>query len=163
MTDKRHCQKGNSPDSCLRSPSYNSVEKDVRLLRQPGCWLRSSHSFKECVIAHWSSDLAPKIQRGLSYTPKTEVVLYTAVAERSLCCWSQIVKSGGGTGSANVGMSNVMKMKTLHTECPRFPLQRQSKEGESVLRNSRKALSDGYQVNIPELFMKGYYLCGDAS
>ena len=23
--------------------------------RQPGCWLRSSHSFKECVIAHWSS------------------------------------------------------------------------------------------------------------
>ena len=29
--------------------------------RQPGCWLRSSHSLKECVIAHWSSDPAPKI------------------------------------------------------------------------------------------------------
>ena len=28
------------------------------MLRQPGCWLRSSHSFKECVIAHWSSDAA---------------------------------------------------------------------------------------------------------
>ena len=28
---------------------------------QPGCWLRGSHSFKECVIAHWSSDLARKI------------------------------------------------------------------------------------------------------
>ena len=27
-------------------------------------WLRGSHSFKECVIAHWSSDLARKIQRG---------------------------------------------------------------------------------------------------
>jgi len=40
------------------------VEKDVRLLRQPGGWLRSSHSFKECVIAHWSSDFALKIQRG---------------------------------------------------------------------------------------------------
>ena len=24
-------------------------------------WLRSSHSLKECVIAHWSSDPAPKI------------------------------------------------------------------------------------------------------
>ncbi len=31
------------------------------MLRQPGCWLRSSHSFKECVIAHWSSDAAPII------------------------------------------------------------------------------------------------------
>ena len=37
------------------------MAKDVRLLRQPGCWLRSSHSFKECVIAHWSSGHAPTI------------------------------------------------------------------------------------------------------
>ena len=27
----------------------------MELHRQPGCWLRSSHTFKECVIAHWSS------------------------------------------------------------------------------------------------------------
>ncbi len=33
----------------------------MQLQRQPGCWLRSSHSFKECVIAHWSSDCAPTI------------------------------------------------------------------------------------------------------
>ena len=33
----------------------------MQLHRQPGCWLRSSHSFKECVIAHWSSSGAPKI------------------------------------------------------------------------------------------------------
>ena len=26
------------------------------LRKQPGCWLRSSHPFKECVIAHWSSE-----------------------------------------------------------------------------------------------------------
>ena len=38
--------------------------RDVGLHKQPGCWLRSSHSLKECVIAHWSSDPAPKIQRG---------------------------------------------------------------------------------------------------
>ena len=31
------------------------------LRKQPGCWLRSSHSFKECVIAHWSSEVARKI------------------------------------------------------------------------------------------------------
>ena len=29
--------------------------------RQLGGWLRSSHSFKECVIAHQSSDPAPKM------------------------------------------------------------------------------------------------------
>ena len=31
------------------------------LLRQLGGWLRSSHSFKECVIAHQSSGFAPKM------------------------------------------------------------------------------------------------------
>ena len=29
--------------------------------RQLGCWLRSSHTFKECVIAHYSREPAPKI------------------------------------------------------------------------------------------------------
>ncbi len=29
----------------------------MELHRQPGCWLRSSHSLKECVIAHWSSEV----------------------------------------------------------------------------------------------------------
>ena len=33
----------------------------MELRKQPGCWLRSSHSLKECVIAHWSSDSARKI------------------------------------------------------------------------------------------------------
>jgi hypothetical protein len=33
----------------------------VNLLRQLGGWLRSSHSFKECVIAHQSSGFAPKM------------------------------------------------------------------------------------------------------
>ena len=34
---------------------------DVILRKQPGCWLRSSHSLKECVTAHWSSEIARKI------------------------------------------------------------------------------------------------------
>lgn len=33
----------------------------MRILKQPGGWLRSSHSFKECVTAHWSSGHAPTI------------------------------------------------------------------------------------------------------
>ena len=41
---------------------------DVILRTQPGCWLRSSHSFKECVIAHWSSEVAPKITGAKLYT-----------------------------------------------------------------------------------------------
>ena len=31
------------------------------MLRQLGGWLRGSHSFKECVIAHQSSVAAPKM------------------------------------------------------------------------------------------------------
>ena len=50
--DKIRGQKGNSPDRQLRSQSVSEVGKDVRFLRQLGCWLRSSHSLKECVIAH---------------------------------------------------------------------------------------------------------------
>ena len=45
------------------------------LRKQPGCWLRSSHSFKECVIAHWSSEFARKI---------TGAKLYTEIAGYSL-------------------------------------------------------------------------------
>ena len=41
-------------------PKYMLSGKDVALPRQLGCWLRSSHHLKECVIAHWSSDTAPK-------------------------------------------------------------------------------------------------------
>ena len=45
------------------------------LRKQPGCWLRSSHSFKECVIAHWSSEVARKI---------TGAKLYTEIADCSV-------------------------------------------------------------------------------
>ena len=44
------------------------MENDVNLRKQPGCWLRSSHTFKECVIAHWSSEFARKITGAKLYT-----------------------------------------------------------------------------------------------
>ena len=40
----------------------------MKLRKQPGCWLRSSHTFKECVIAHWSSEVARKITGAKLYT-----------------------------------------------------------------------------------------------
>ena len=61
MWAKLCAREGNSPDRPLRPPSHRRVAKDVRPPRQPGCWLRSSHAFKECVTAHWSSGHAPTI------------------------------------------------------------------------------------------------------
>ena len=51
--------------------------KDVELLKQPGCWLRSSHTFKECVIAHWSSEFARKITGAKLYTEIADTVHLT--------------------------------------------------------------------------------------
>ncbi len=64
------------------------------------------------------------------------------------------MRFAGGTGSENVGMSNVNEVKTFIAECLRFPVPWQSWQGESVLRCSRQAITDGYQVNIPELFVR---------
>ena len=57
----------------------------MELHRQPGCWLRSSHTLKECVIAHWSSDSAPKIQRGSKRIPKLGLdTIVSGVGERRM-------------------------------------------------------------------------------
>ena len=61
--DNVRLREGKNPDRRLSVPKYglSGEEKDVSSLRQLGGWLRSSHSFKECVIAHQSSGLAPKM------------------------------------------------------------------------------------------------------
>ena len=59
------------------------MAKDVRMLRQPGCWLRSSHSFKECVIAHWSSDDAPKMSGAKTHHRSFGLAVKRAVEEHS--------------------------------------------------------------------------------
>ena len=48
------------------------------LRKQPGCWLRSSHSFKECVIAHWSSEVARKITGAKLYTEIADLYVNTS-------------------------------------------------------------------------------------
>ena len=60
------------------------MEKDVLILRQPGCWLRSSHTLKECVIAHWSSVLAPRIHGAKTCHRSLGLSEMVMVEERSI-------------------------------------------------------------------------------
>ena len=73
--------------------------KDVGLHRQLGGWLRSSHSFKECVIAHQSSGPAPKMvgtyKHATEATDRNNTVLMVgershrieALLEGGVDCW----------------------------------------------------------------------------
>ena len=54
----------------------------MNLRKQPGCWLRSSHTFKECVIAHWSSEFARKITGAKLYTEIADLQLKDIVSGR---------------------------------------------------------------------------------
>ena len=54
----------------------------MSLHRQPGCWLRSSHTLKECVIAHWSSDGAPKITGAKTCHRSLGMYVNTSVGEQ---------------------------------------------------------------------------------
>ncbi len=105
--DKLHRQKGNSPDRRLRPQSVFSVVKVVAVARQPGGWLRSSHSFKECVIAHWSIIAAPIIQRGSRIPPKPRTSEQSGVVgERSVRVEARPTRTCGLAGRADAGMSN---------------------------------------------------------
>ena len=66
--------------------------KDVSLQKQPGCWLRSSHTFKECVIAHWSSDDAPKITGAKTYHRSLGIQVIVSVEEQ--CMKAEAVSKG---------------------------------------------------------------------
>ena len=59
------------------------------LRKQPGCWLRSSHSFKECVIAHWSSEVARKITGAKLYTEIADLQ-EIASGRGAFCCRKKI-------------------------------------------------------------------------
>src|SRR5690606_6446859 len=104
--DKLRRREGNSPDRKLRSLSSGSVGKDVGLLRQPGCWLRSSHSFKECVIAHWSSGPASKIPGHQAWHRSFGLQLCCSGRRAFQRHRSRAAKRGGASGKENVGMSN---------------------------------------------------------
>ena len=87
MWAKLCVREGNSPD------------------RPPGCWLRSSHPFKECVTAHWSSGHAPTIygaKHGAEAADRTQSGGRGASRQGR----SRGTTRGGPAGSEDAGMSS---------------------------------------------------------
>ncbi len=77
-------REGKNPDRRLRPRSAGSVRNDVGVHRQLGGWLRSSHTLKECVIAHQSSAPA-RIMVGTQVRRRSHgfETSFQAVGERS--------------------------------------------------------------------------------
>ena len=99
---------------------------DVRVFRQPGGWLRSSHSFKECVIAHWSNAFARKMYRGSSIIPKLRVDIQLgvfAVGERRVGDTRSTERTVVVYTSENAGMSSVKHVRTMFPVNLRFPTE----------------------------------------
>ncbi len=119
--------------------------------RQPGCWLRSSHSLKECVTAHWSSGSAPKINGAKRCTEAMELLKRKLVGERTAGSGSMTGTTCGSAGSANVGMSNEREVRILPVENPRFPGEGSSAQGKSGPKARPRGVVDGQQVEIPVL------------
>ena len=100
------------------------------LRKQPGCWLRSSHSLKECVTAHWSSEIARKITGAKLSTEIADLYkrdLIQVVEEHSVVGRSMIVRTYGRSRRENAGISSESKVRILAVENLRFP-----REGSSA-------------------------------
>ena len=123
MWAKLCAREGNSPDRPLRPPSHRRVAKDVRPPRQPGCWLRSSHAFKECVTAHWSSGHAPTIHGAKLDTEAAGFYLSRIGRGASHGRRSRRATDGGAHGSENAGMSSERRESNSSAVNPRFPGQ----------------------------------------
>ena len=120
--------------------------------RQPGCWLRSSHSFKECVIAHWSSEIAPKITGAKLYTEIADYVVeryYVVVEEHSAVGRSITVRRCGRSRRENAGISSESKVRIHAVENLRFLGEGSSAQGKSGPKARPRGVVDGQQVEIP--------------
>jgi hypothetical protein len=123
MWAKLCAREGNSPDRPLRPPSPCRVAKDVRLPRQPGCWLRSSHAFKECVTAHWSSGHAPTIHGAKRDAEAAGRTSWSGGRGAFRLGRSRRVTDGGPGGSENAGMSSESGAGNAAAVSLRFPGQ----------------------------------------
>ena len=98
------------------------------LRKQPGCWLRSSHSFKECVIAHWSSEVARKITGAKLYTEiANSYSNMRVVEEHSIVGRRYTERSAGRDRRENAGISSESEVRIFAVESLRFP-----REGSSA-------------------------------
>ena len=72
-----------------------------------------------------------------------------AVGERSCACEATAKASRGGVRSENAGMSNERRVRIPSADCPRFPEQRSSAQGQSGPKARPKGVVDGQRVDIP--------------
>ena len=128
----------------------------MRCLRQPGCWLRSSHSFKECVTAHWSIRLRADILRrkyngAQTYNRSSEFYgLFRRVVEEHSCQRrSPSGSEGGAAGRENVGMSNDKPDEKSGHRKPKVSHATIIGVGLVGPKMRPKGVVDGQQVNIP--------------
>ena len=120
---------------------------DVILRKQPGCWLRSSHSFKECVIAHWSSEVARKITGAKLFTEIANLYSNIQVVEEHSIVGRRLTeKTAGRNRRENAGISSESKVRILAVESLRFPGEGSSAQGKSGPKERPKGVSDGQQV-----------------
>ena len=127
----------------------------MKLRKQPGCWLRSSHSFKECVIAHWSSEFARKITGAKLYTEiagygvsnnvyEVHIIRYIiAVEEHSIVGRSMIERTCGRDRRENAGISSESKVRIFAVESLRFPGEGSSAQGKSGSKVRPEGVADG--------------------
>src|ERR1041384_615080 len=71
------------------------------------------------------------------------------VGERSRAREAAGEPSRGGSRSENAGMSNERGVRIPSTDCPRFPEQRSSAQGQSGPKARPKGVVDGQRVDIP--------------
>ena len=125
---------------------------DVILRKQPGCWLRSSHTFKECVIAHWSSEVARKITGAKLSTEIMDCSRnITVVEEHSIVGRSIIERICGRDRRENAGISSERMVRIHPVESLRFPGEGSSAQGKSGPKARPKGVADGQQVKSPAL------------
>ncbi len=118
----------------------------MELHRQPGCWLRSSHTFKECVIAHWSSDCAPKMS-GAKRDTEAMGASERMRGRGAMCRGrSRIERHGGHCIRENAGMSSERHARNMPVESPRFPGEGSSAQGKSGPKPRTEVVGDGQQV-----------------
>ena len=96
--------------------------KGCRIAQTTRMLAQKQPPFEECVIAHWSSDPAPTMYRGLSVVPKLEDP-QGSVEERSAGSEAARVTGRGACRSENVGMSSVISVRNRDTVSPRVPTQ----------------------------------------
>ncbi len=114
------------------------------LRKQPGCWLRSSHSFKECVIAHWSSEVARKITGAKLFTEIANLCSNIQVVEEHSIVGRRLTeKTAGRNRRENAGISSESKVRILAVESLRFPGEGSSAQGKSGPKVRPKGVADG--------------------